>query len=139
MSFQGVPHNWEELQRESKRRQKIIDAIEKSDTLKIKGKTIIEVEHNYSTTVLALCDGSKYELKAMDSSIITTKLNKSDTEILVSMYKIILDFFKGDHQNTKLWFRSPNLNFGGLSAQSLIQLGKCNKVQLFIDAALKGY
>lgn len=44
-----------------------------------------------------------------------------------------------DEDKTKLWFRSPNQNFGGSSPRTLIIHRRFDIIKKFIDATSEGY
>ena len=44
--------------------------------------------------------------------------------------------FNGDVEKVALWFRTDNLNFGGVSPDFLIQCGRAKKVWQMVDAAV---
>lgn len=57
---------------------------------------------------------------------------------LKEMYRKLYLFF-GSYEKTSLWFRSPNLNFGGISPTLLIRrrgMVGLGKVELFIEGAI---
>ena len=55
--------------------------------------------------------------------------------IIKEIIDIVSDFFDGDQTKVKLWFKSANPNFGGISPNELILLGCEQKVLDFaVDA-----
>jgi uncharacterized protein (DUF2384 family) len=54
------------------------------------------------------------------------------------IYDKVFDFLK-DEAKTKLWFNTPNPNFGNTKPIDLILKGRSDKVLLVVDALLKGY
>jgi hypothetical protein len=57
---------------------------------------------------------------------------------LKKVYKKVFTFFN-EHDKTKLWFRCPNYNFGGISPQLLMKtrgLDGLKKIDLFVKSAL---
>lgn len=52
--------------------------------------------------------------------------------------KTVLEFFDGDQEKTTLWFSHPNPLLGGLSPNSLISIGKADKVWSFVLTQTNG-
>lgn len=53
-------------------------------------------------------------------------------------YKMVLEYFNGDHKKTKLWFKIRNPLLGGCSARRLIENGRVDTLLKFIINAREG-
>lgn len=54
------------------------------------------------------------------------------------VYEKILNYFNGDHDKTKIWFKTPNPGLGNICPLVMIGLGRTEKLVKFIDDRLNG-
>lgn len=52
------------------------------------------------------------------------------------VFKLVLDFFKGDKEKTDLWFKSENPLLGGISAATMIECGRYDRLLSIVKTAL---
>ena len=51
----------------------------------------------------------------------------------VKSFMLVADFFKGDMAKTRIWFDTPSYQMGGISPNTLIRLGRGEKLAEMIQ------
>jgi len=69
-------------------------------------------------------------------------MNEEESAYFISIppdvYEPVLEFFKGDHDKTHLWFTTENPLLGGIKPTFMIAVGRKIKLRAFIKSQLEG-
>lgn len=68
----------------------------------------------------------------------TKSESESEKMIVSRIYHKLLNYFEGDKEKVKAWMRLPNPGLGHARPVQMILVGRAQKLEKFIDAALEG-
>lgn len=57
---------------------------------------------------------------------------------LYEIHDMVLNFFEGDEELAQLWFDTPNPLLDSMSPTELIELGKVDRLHLFVVEQIEG-
>lgn len=61
-----------------------------------------------------------------------------EDKTIIRICEKILNFFKGDKEKARLWFKTQNLGIGGITPENMIRIGRAEKLEKWIDGQLEG-
>jgi len=71
------------------------------------------------------------QLKSTMEAIIEAR-DKAEKICEIACRELVLAFFDGNENKTKLWFKTDNPMLGGISAQAMIDIGRAPKLLQFV-------